>query len=117
MGTAQLRGRHAEAFAAQYLELIGYRVLDRNRRLAGVEVDLVAADGPTQVVVEVKCRGRDDFGGAAGAIHYAKRARLRHAALALQPEARGHVRVDVIALELSAEGLVLRHFRNAVTDG
>ena len=52
MAAPQDRGRAAEALAAAYLELIGYQVVARNLRLGGVEVDLVADDGPVRVIVE-----------------------------------------------------------------
>jgi Holliday junction resolvase-like predicted endonuclease len=43
-----------------------------------------------------------------------KCARLRRAALALLAEEGGPVRVDVVAMDLTAEGLTLRHVRDAV---
>jgi putative endonuclease len=115
MGLAQEHGRAGETLAAAYLELAGLEVTRRNARLAGVEVDLVARDGRTRVVVEVKLRSRPDYGGAAGAVDARKCARLRRAALALLAQEGGPVRVDVIVMERSAEGLLLRHVRNAVT--
>ncbi|HVP14321.1 MAG TPA: YraN family protein [Terriglobales bacterium] len=117
MGLAQEHGHAGEALAAAYLELAGLEVLRRNVRLGGVEVDLVAREGRTRVVVEVKLRGRADYGGAIGAVDARKRARLRRAALALLAEREDPVRVDVIAMDLTPEGLALRHVRNAVTDG
>jgi putative endonuclease len=117
MGLAQGRGRAGESLAAAYLEIAGLEVTHRNVRLAGVEVDLVAREDRARVVVEVKLRNRSDYGGAAGAVDGRKRARLRRAARALLAEGSGTVRVDVIAMDLTADGLSLRHIRNAVTDG
>jgi putative endonuclease len=117
MGLAQERGRGGEALAAAYLGLVGLEVTGRNVRLAGVEVDLVAREGRTRVLVEVKLRNRVDYGGAAGAVDERKRARLRRAALALLAAEGGPVRVDVVAMDLTAEGLVLRHVRDAVQGG
>jgi len=114
MGLAQERGRVGEALAAAYLGLAGLEVMRRNVRLAGVEVDLVARDGRAWVVVEAKLRNRPDYGGAAGAVDERKCARLRRAALALLAETGGPVRVDVLAMDLTVEGLTLRHIRDAV---
>jgi putative endonuclease len=114
MGTGNLRGARGESLAAAWLELSGRDVIGRNVRLAGVEVDLVAREGETHVVVEVKLRGRPDFGGAALAVDRAKRVRLMRAARAL--ESSGNVRIDVIAIETQGDGLTLRHYRNAVTE-
>jgi putative endonuclease len=116
MGLARSRGEAGEALAAAYLELVGLEVVQRNVRLAGVEVDLMAVDGAARVVVEVKMRGRTDYGGAAGAIDGAKRARLIRAARSLEQPGGPAVRIDVIAIEVSPEGAALRHYRNAVTD-
>jgi putative endonuclease len=116
MGMAQERGRAGERLAAAYLELAGFELERRNVRLGGVEVDVVARDGHTRVVVEVKLRNRPDYGGAAAAVDGPKRARLRRAAQALLGGEEGPVRVDVITVDLAADGLVLRHVRNAVTD-
>ena len=114
MGLAQERGRAGEVLAAAYLELAGLEVTRRNARLAGVEVDLVAREGRTRVVVEVRLRNRSDYGGAAATIDERKRRRLRRAALALLAEEGGPVRVDVVAMDLAADGLTLRHVRDAV---
>jgi len=116
MGTGNVRGARGESLAAAWLDLAGLQVIGRNVRLGGVEVDLVARDGDTHVVVEVKLRGRADYGGAALAVDRVKRARLARAARALEQSGAPEVRIDVIAIETAADGLTLRHYRNAVTD-
>jgi putative endonuclease len=113
---ARSRGSAAETLAACYLELSGMEVVARNRRVAGVEIDLVAVDGNARVLVEVKYRGRSDYGGAALAVDFRQRERLARAARAVAAESGSAVRIDVVAIELGAEGLALRHYRNAVTD-
>lgn len=115
MGVTQGRGRVGEAMAIAYLELAGCRVLGRNLRLGGVEVDVLASEGEAQVVVEVKVRGRSDFGGAVGAIDHVKRGRLVRAAQALAQKGAGRVRIDVVAIDLSPDGATVRHVRSAVT--
>ena len=114
MGLANIRGRAGEALAAAYLELSGCDVLARNHRIAGVEVDVVAREGRTRVVVEVKLRTRPDFGGAAGAVDGFKRARLERAAQALARDGAGPVRIDVLAVELNGSGARIVHYRDAV---
>ena len=116
MGIAQTHGAAGESLAAAYLTLIGWDILARNTQLGGVEVDVVALDGRTRVLIEVKYRARTDYGGAALAVDRAKRERLRRAAGALLSNGGGPVRIDVLALELDGEGLTLRHFRGAVAD-
>lgn len=114
MAVPQRRGQAGESLAATYLELAGCPVVARNVKLAGVEVDLLAAEGATRVLVEVKLRSRGDYGGPEGAVDRDKRRRLMRAALALggaEP-----VRIDLVAIELVDGGLTLRHYRNAITE-
>ena len=116
MARASLRGAGGESLAAAWLTLTGHEVLGRNVRLSGVEVDLVAREGETHVVVEVKLRGRSDYGGAALAVDRIKRERMKRAVRALEQSGAQSVRIDVIAIETDAEGMSLRHYRNAVTE-
>jgi putative endonuclease len=115
MGIAKQRGEAGEALAAAYLELTGCRVLARNTRLAGVEVDLVVEDGRCHVIVEVKVRNRSDYGGAALAVDRVQQSRLERAARVLAREGADAIRIDVVAVELEEDGARLRHYRNAVT--
>lgn len=116
MGVTQTRGRAGETLAMAYLELAGCHVTARNLKLGGVEVDALATDGPAQVLVEVKYRGRSDYGGAAAAVDAAKRLRLARAARALQLAGARRVRIDVVTVDLTPEGATVRHYRNAVTE-
>ena len=52
------RGRQAENAAALWLQLKGYRILERRARTPACEIDLVAAKGKMLVFVEVKARNR-----------------------------------------------------------
>lgn len=49
-------GRAHEARAARYLKREGLRILARNVRVGRDEIDLVARDGDTAVIVEVRFR-------------------------------------------------------------
>ncbi len=74
--TTTARGREGEAVAARYLEGRGLKVIERNFRVRGGEIDLVCRDGKVLVFVEVRLRSRGDFGGAAASIGHGKRQRL-----------------------------------------
>ncbi len=50
------RGRQAETAAALWLQLKGYRILDRRVKTPKGEIDLIAAKGRMLVFVEVKQR-------------------------------------------------------------
>lgn len=74
--TTTTRGREAEAAAARHLERHGLRVIERNFRIRGGEIDLICRDGRTLVFVEVRLRSRSDFGGAGASIGVAKQRRI-----------------------------------------
>lgn len=93
------RGQAAEALAARHLEQRGLRIVQRNFRIRGGEIDLICRDGRTLVFVEVRLRSRQDFGGAGASITAAKRRRIILAArhyLARQPDAE--CRFDCVLL-------------------
>ena len=50
------KGSEYEALAADYLQGIGYRIVERNFRCRSGEIDLIARDGEMLVFVEVKYR-------------------------------------------------------------
>ena len=69
-------GRQAERLAERYLRKKGFCIIDRNVRLPGGELDLVARCGPTMVFIEVKARRTQLFGGTAYAVNNRKRQRI-----------------------------------------
>ena len=95
------KGREGENRAAVFLESRGYRIVRRNVRVPGGEIDLVCEDGGTIVFVEVKRRDSRRFGSALSAVHARKRATLRRiAADYMQIVAPGKdFRFDVVALD------------------
>lgn len=74
--TTTTRGREAEERAAQHLESCGLRIVERNFRVRGGEIDLICRDARTLVFVEVRQRSRSDFGGAGASITASKRRRI-----------------------------------------
>ena len=78
----ELRGAWAETLAAQYLERAGLKILERNYRIRGGEIDLIAIDSSqTTVFVEVKQRTSTSHGTAGEFINARKAALIRRAAL------------------------------------
>lgn len=76
MTTMQVKGAAGEQAAADFLAARGLRILERNFRVRGGEIDLVCRDCGNVVFVEVRARSRRDFGGAAASITPTKQARL-----------------------------------------
>lgn len=55
-------GKRGEDIAAEYLQRYGYKIIDRNFRIRGGEIDIVAIEKNTLVIVEVKTRTSHKFG-------------------------------------------------------
>jgi putative endonuclease len=95
------RGRAGEDAAVALLEANGYRIVARNVRLPGGEIDVIAREGDVVVFVEVKARAGSSFGSALSAVDARKRATLR--ALAsdwLQIAApRARARFDIVTFD------------------
>lgn len=108
-------GLLAEAFAGQALTELGYRISERNLRNRGGEIDIVAWEGETLCIVEVRYTESADFGGPFATISEHKKSRLRRAAAAyLQTLAREpDVRFDVVGVTGPAEAMRFELLRNA----
>ena len=77
------RGALGEKLACRYLKRNGYKILFRNfRGRSGGEIDVVCRDNDTLVFVEVKTRGREDFGRPVEAVDRQKQKRISRGALA-----------------------------------
>ena len=111
--------RRGEDAAAAYLERIGCTVVERNWRCPTGEVDIVALDGRTLVIVEVKTRKTSTAGTPEEAVSPTKQRRLVRIArhyLAHAGLEDTDVRFDVIAIRPIAEDrALLRHHRAAFT--
>jgi putative endonuclease len=121
---AQLAGDDGERVAALRLEAAGWTILARNVRVGRGEVDLVATDpGPPAalVIVEVRRRGRRDFGLPEETLGHRKGVVLRQAAAALvelgalpdgTPLPRLPLRFDLVAIDRAPDGATsIRHHR------
>jgi putative endonuclease len=93
-------GGRAEAFAALFLQLKGYRILARRYSISGGEIDLIARKFDSIVFIEVKMR--PDLATALTAIDAAKCRRISRAAahwLTANPwAARLNLRGDAVYL-------------------
>ena len=101
MRAKDVLGRRGEELAAAYLKAQGMRIVDRNWRCSEGEIDIVALDGDTLVIAEVKTRKSLAYGHPFEAVGVDKLARLHRLAAAW---CRAHElrlplrRVDVIAV-------------------
>ncbi|WP_344442355.1 YraN family protein [Kitasatospora nipponensis] len=131
-------GRYGEEVAARRLGQDGLRVLERNWRCREGELDIIALDGDTVAVCEVKTRSEHGFQQPAEAVGQVKADRLRRlaerwlterwpvhfarlaqgagpppgAAVPLPP---GGVRIDLVSVVSRARGAALvEHLRGVL---
>ena len=100
-------GRTGEATALAHLQRAGLQLLLRNFRCKAGEIDLVMLEGATLVLVEVRYRSSQRFGGAAASVTWRKQRRLANAAsylLLVHPHLRRYpARFDVVAISAAPE--------------
>lgn len=99
----QRMGLRAENAAAAHLQSQGAHILLRNYRCRSGELDIVARLGQDElVIIEVRTRSSDAYGGAAASVDAGKRRRLIRAANRMLQErrdlARLRVRFDVMVV-------------------
>lgn len=108
-------GSLGEDWAVEYLTGKGYRILERNYKLFCGEIDILAKDKGTIVIVEVKTvRGRD-FGLAQELVRFKKQNKLRLLGRAIEQKyPSSPVRIDVIGIQYEWEEPRIEHIQNAV---
>jgi putative endonuclease len=114
-------GRRGEAFAAEYLEGLGFRVAERNFTCRVGEIDLIVVRDRLLVFVEVKTRRSLAFGSPQEAVVAKKIRHIRRVAqFYLVQFLRIHrlyadfdMRFDVVEVRLAGAGFEINHIENA----
>lgn len=111
-------GSRAERATESHLRRLGFRVLGRNVRLPGGELDLIALDGEVIVFVEVRSTESADAARAALSVDDAKQRKLTTLAQMWLQSRRllgQTARFDVLAVSwpAAAKTPTIEHHRNA----
>jgi putative endonuclease len=112
-------GELGEEVATNFLIARGYRILERNFRCKGGEVDIIARDpgDKSLVFIEVKARRSLSYGVPQLAVTPFKQRQISKAALTWLSKNRLHdhnARFDVIAILLHTDGQhAVEHIQNA----
>jgi putative endonuclease len=114
----QVWGARGEDLAHRFLQKLGYQVVARNWRAEDGtgELDLVAWDGETLVVIEVKTRATAEFGLPEEAVNEAKRHHLIRTAARFAREADvpfDRLRFDIVGVLLDQVPVTIDHRRGA----
>ncbi len=108
-------GMKAEAMAAKFLVNAGYIILEENWRWDHAEVDLIAKDGETIVIVEVKARSSIKYGYPEEAVDKKKMHHLWRASEAYVENKKLDcpVRFDIISILFYDNQTRIRHIKDA----
>lgn len=109
-------GKLGEDLAVAYLKKQGFKVIDRNFRIRGGEIDIITLDhstglgkDATLVFIEVKTRSSSEFGTPLEAITYWKLRSLSKTAefyKVKHPHLPESMRIDAVAVFLTGENKV-----------
>jgi putative endonuclease len=110
-------GRQGEEIALDLLRSHGLRLVLRNYRCRAGEIDLVMLDRATLVLIEVRSRSANRFGGAAASVTWRKQRRLTAAAghlLQTRADLRRYpARFDVVAISSGGADGKVEWIKNA----
>jgi putative endonuclease len=108
-------GSEGEEKAVAYLQSKSYAILETNWRYRKTEIDIIARDGDTLVIAEVKTRAHWQAEEAEKSVTRAKQSRIIKAANAyvLEKELSFEVRFDVVVLIKSGLSFKITHFVDA----
>jgi putative endonuclease len=110
-------GREAEESVCAYLGERGVRVVERNFRARGGEIDIIARDGDVLAFVEVRFREEDGHGLPEETVGPVKRRRIVAAARAylatIPPESWREARFDVAAVDGGGAAPAIRYYPGA----
>jgi len=109
-GSTRRLGRLAEDAAARWLRRRGYRILERNLRLPGGEIDFLAFRAGWLVVIEVRSRKQGSAVSPRETLTAKKKRRLRRLAEQVHKRPRWRrlsLRIDLVEVETDARDRVV----------
>jgi putative endonuclease len=115
-GRRLVYGERSEHLAARHLKWRGYKIIARNFRAAGAEIDIIAKHRDTIVFVEVKARMRDGFASPELQVDDRKQDRIRRAAeifASRYHDGEPPMRFDVVAISGDGRSRKLEHLKDA----
>ncbi len=109
------RGRMGEDYAARKLEQAGWEILQRNYRIRGGEIDIIANTGGYIIFAEVKLRSEGAMVSGLEAVDTGKMRRIVRTAQRwlLEHPCELQPRFDVIEITEKSGSFTLTHIENA----
>lgn len=117
-GKRKKLGATGERLAVEALQARGIEILARNWRCPVGEIDIIAREGDVIAIIEVKTRRGRGAGTPEQGVDARKQRKLCELAQCYVENVgwEGDVRIDVVGVELSAQGKLLRvsYWREAI---
>jgi putative endonuclease len=110
-------GRLGEKKAAHYLACKGYKIIDRNYKCRVGELDIIAMEGKTLVIVEVKTRSSLSYGLPCESITATKKQHILRTLryyVAIHDLEDLDLRIDVVEVLATAKGIYLHHIKDII---
>lgn len=112
---SKLLGQTGEGWAERLLKQKKFRILKRNFRTKFGEIDILAGDGKTLVIVEVKAKTSNFRGAAIEMITPRKREKLILLAHELMMKyKRDNIRIDVVTVDSAEDQPVIKHHKGII---
>ena len=112
---SKILGAKGESWAADYLARKRFQILRQNLKTKYGEIDLLARDGNTLVIVEVKAKTSDSRGSAIEMITPRKREKLILLAHELMMKYQTeNIRIDVVTVDSAEDEPVLKHHKGII---
>ena len=109
-------GRQGERLAVEFLNRLGYKIIEKNLKTKFGEIDIVCLEKAVIVFVEVKARTTSRYGDPYEAVDRNKQKRLSRAALGYLSRKRWEERIarfDVISILWKGPQPEINHIKDA----
>lgn len=107
-------GDFGEKIAVKYLQNKGYKILEKNYRVQGGEIDIIAKKKKELIFVEVKTRTNQNYGWPEEAVDSKKIKRILIAGekYLQKNNVNLYFHIDVIAILIKNKKANLKHYQN-----
>lgn len=112
-------GKIGEDLATEYLQKLGYEIIERNYRCKLGEIDIIAIDREEIVFVEVKARKILSYGKPGDAVDKLKKKHIYRVAeyyLLVNNKLDMYTRIDVIEVYMNEERYKINHIKKAIIE-
>ena len=108
------KGLQSEKLTAAYLQAKGYRLLHKNFRIPGGEIDLIMQKDGILTFVEVKARSQNNFGSALESITRQKKRLLLRSIATYLVKCKVTIpwQLDVVTIRYQNNKAYITHYKN-----